>query len=317
MDRRRESSIRRREAAAGPADETAEQQLERMHQELEQEVVDRPASGGLAAAEFLSVGAGSVVEEERGGESPRAADTTADDLRGSGETVGVRRVTAPDSTAGSSGHGGEGSQNRVAEPPRSLAPAVPSTAAGVPPTVSGENLVVEVVREPVGLEVGPRVFPQQSASDQGRVAQMVGHDGRDVPSQSANPMLDYPPGLEGQASSRDLMVLGNAQQTVQWGDRTVPVAVNPFWSPERKAYERMEVEWQRHMMLQDGSMGYGQVQTVERPSHLELQPPQQGFQGNRPQGSNPETRQKGVEMDPIELFRLRCLREARKVQGWC
>ena len=65
MDRRRESSIRRREAAAGPADETAEQQLERMHQELEQEVVDRPASGGLAAAEFLSVGAGSVIEEER------------------------------------------------------------------------------------------------------------------------------------------------------------------------------------------------------------------------------------------------------------
>ena len=67
MDRRRESSIHRREAAAGPVEETAEQQLERMHQELEQEVVDRPASGGLAAAEFLSVGAGSAVEEERGG----------------------------------------------------------------------------------------------------------------------------------------------------------------------------------------------------------------------------------------------------------
>ena len=68
-------------------------------------------------------------------------------------------MTAPDSTAGSSGHGGEGSQNRVAELPRSLAPAVPSTAAGVPPTVSGENLVVEVVREPVGLEGWSTDFP--------------------------------------------------------------------------------------------------------------------------------------------------------------
>ena len=169
-----------------------------------------------------------------------------------------------------------------------------------------------MVREPVALEVGSRLFPQQSASDQGRVAQMVGHDGRDVPNQSASTMLDYPPGFEQQALSRDLMVLGNAPQTVQWGDRTVPVAVNPFWSPERKAYERMEVEWQRHVMVQDGSMGCGQVQMAERPSHLELQPPQQGFQGNRPQGSNPETPQKGVEMDPIELFRLRCLREAEE-----
>ena len=139
MDRRRESSIRRREAEAGPVEETAEQQLERMQQELQQEVVDRPASGGFAAAEFLSVGVESAVEEERGGEPPRTVDTTADDLRGSGETVGVRRVTAPDSTAGSSGHGGEGSQNRVAGPPRSFAPAVLSTAAGVPPTVSGET----------------------------------------------------------------------------------------------------------------------------------------------------------------------------------
>ena len=65
-------------------------------------------------------------------------------------------------------------------------------------------------------------------------------------------------------------------------------------------------------MVQDGGMGCGQVQMVERPSHLELQPPQQGFQGNRPQGSNPETPQKGVEMDPIELFCLRCLREAEE-----
>ena len=127
-----------------------------------------------------------------------------------------------------------------------------------------------MVREPVALEVGSRLFPQQSASDQGRVAQMVGHDGRDVPNQSASTMLDYPPGFEQQALSRDLMVLGNAPQTVQWGDRTVPVAVNPFWSPERKAYERMEVEWQRHVMVQDGSMGCGQVQMAERPSHLEV-----------------------------------------------
>ena len=100
MDRRRESSIRRREAEAGPVEETAEQQLERMQQELQQEVVDRPASGGFAAAEFLSVGVESAVEEERGGEPPRTVDTAAEDLRGSGETVGVRRVTVPDSTAG-------------------------------------------------------------------------------------------------------------------------------------------------------------------------------------------------------------------------
>ena len=58
------------------------------------------------------------------------------------------------------------------------------------------------------------------------------------------------------------------------------VMVNPFWSPERRALERLHY----------GEFGFGSV-------------------GKR---STPETPPAYVEMDPIELFRLKCYREAEE-----
>ena len=59
--------------------------------------------------------------------------------------------------------------------------------------------------------------------------------------------------------------------------------VNPFWSPERKAFERLHF----------GQSGYGDFTRVG------------SFLGGSP--GEPE-----VEMDPIALFRMRCFREAEE-----
>ena len=55
--------------------------------------------------------------------------------------------------------------------------------------------------------------------------------------------------------------------------------VNPFWSPERRAIERLHF----------GEFGFGSAAK-----------------------SIPETPPAYVEMDPIELFRLKCYREAEE-----
>ena len=65
-----------------------------------------------------------------------------------------------------------------------------------------------------------------------------------------------------------------------FGSAAPEVMVNPFWSPERRALERLHY----------GEFGFGSV-------------------GKR---SIPETPPAYVEMDPIELFRLKCYREAEE-----
>ena len=67
------------------------------------------------------------------------------------------------------------------------------------------------------------------------------------------------------------------------------VQVNPFWTPERRALERMQHEAMRH----DDSRAPSRNMT---PAHPRVETPQQ----------------LGVEMNPVELFRLRCLREAEE-----
>ena len=62
------------------------------------------------------------------------------------------------------------------------------------------------------------------------------------------------------------------------------VPVNVFWSPERKAYERLH---------------FGERVEPQGGNRSVSDTPQGGHQG-------------GVEMDPIELFRIRCFREAEE-----
>ena len=68
--------------------------------------------------------------------------------------------------------------------------------------------------------------------------------------------------------------------------------MSPFWSPQRRGYERLGMELESCQLMEG-----------QRPGSVSVQP-------TMGQQQNSETPNKDVVMDPVELFRLRCLREA-------
>ena len=290
----------------------------------------QPLEGGSSvAAEFLS--AGSSVGGERSSTGR--------------EVVEIRRVTVTDEAVGSTPHG----QGQEPVVPRQ--PDGPPRVFG-PGSVAGAALAVQPAVGSVESGSASAVLERQDGgSDALRMdGQGLGRDAGNNTQRGNEGTVDRPPGLDG----GDLVVQG----TTQGSQPPMEVQVNPFWSPERKAYERMSVEWQRHVVdPSDSFLTDGRVAMVDRPHHPEFRsraqgsmevasspleaishvqgpkgmmldsnaqgsvgvvssPPKamsqvQGSKGGMPD-SNPETPQKGVEMDPVELFRLRCLREAEE-----
>ena len=82
----------------------------------------------------------------------------------------------------------------------------------------------------------------------------------------------------------------------------------PFWSPERKAYERMGCEWEKNQRMSEGGHGSVSYQTGSVPALSAGLGVGQGF-GVQPQNESPP---RDVLMDPVELFRIRCMRDAEE-----
>ena len=111
------------------------------------------------------------------------------------------------------------------------------------------------------------VLEQDHAADDGAFGDLAGNE---VPASLDN-------------SGENLGIAREVVEGVSGTSRVGEVLVNPFWSPERKAFERLHF----------GQSGYGDFTRVG------------SFLGGSP--GEPE-----VEMDPIALFRMRCFREAEE-----
>ena len=82
----------------------------------------------------------------------------------------------------------------------------------------------------------------------------------------------------------------------------------PFWSPERKAYERMGCEREKNQRMSEGGHGSVSYQTGSVPALSAGLGVGQGF-GVQSQNESPP---RDVLMDPVELFRIRCMRDAEE-----
>ena len=82
----------------------------------------------------------------------------------------------------------------------------------------------------------------------------------------------------------------------------------PFWSPVRKAYERMGYEWEKNQRMSEGGHGSVSYQTGSVPALSAGLGVGQGL-GVQPQNQSPP---RDVLMDPVELFRIRCMRDAEE-----
>lgn len=127
---------------------------------------------------------------------------------------------------------------------------------------------------------------------------------------------DHPPGLN--PSSMSMGAMGS---NMSFSAAMDDVPVNPFWSPERRAYERLGVAWERQQASEGAFQreleGTGQpgFEPTQRPMEQHGWVDEKGVRHVREvpaMKSNPETPQKDVVTDPIELFRIRCMREAEE-----
>ena len=318
MDRRRESSRQRRSAEeAVVADETAEEQLDRMMQEVQ--------SGSSVPLQVAA-----TAEASTGFRDGGSTTTLAGDARMVGDAparVEVRRMTAgPEMTGGSAASGAVARPAQVGEalqPPGPLEGVAEGRVEDVPRDAGSH--ATERFESPMDFPPGlPRGNGEQgSGSLDRRVETGVGGQ-TGVPSRPDAEGFVQPPRVE--------------------------VQVNPFWSAPRKAYERLSVESSvlgyhadvpppeiqaslnaspevglvGERMGRSGSAGLlgALSQTPAKDVQENLvggflgsvgTTPQKDWPSNQAGGLFGETPQKDdVVMDPVELFRLRCLREAEE-----
>ena len=286
MLERRRASQRQAEASAG---ETAEEMLERLQGELNAAPTTTAAPKAAAqGSEFLSVSGAStstVVGGAQAGalvEGPTASGALLplEPLKPLGpasfaglelgdEAPGVRRVVVLET--------GDGEHHVQREEPREAAdlrhPVGSPTALG--PTVARREdgqRTVDGSQVVGGNPNGDGITSSASKGD--RVVLMGSSPGDRKLCSPAS--VERPPGLLQHGGPESQMV--KRPDSLPEASASAGVQLNPFWSPEVKAMERLRGE------------GWGIGQWVE-----------------------PDTPQKQhVELDPIELFRIRCLREAEE-----
>ena len=89
--------------------------------------------------------------------------------------------------------------------------------------------------------------------------------------------------------------------------------MSPFWSPQRRGYERLGMELESCQLMEGQRPGSLSVQPTMGQQQLWVDEKGVHHVRDAPVAkSNSETPNKDVVMDPVELFRLRCLREAEE-----
>ena len=304
MDRRRRTSSQQRRLEADNASpgETADQQLERMHRELQ----DAP-TGTVAPQGTAETSGNAGVGGSAGGSSLLAglAHVDASGFLDSGNT-GAHRLELRRVTAGDGQGGGDGLPSSTSS---GSAPGTGQEGSGTGVVAGGEPLATVVETKHDGSGTGSRDDGFESAPE-------------------------APPGIDLGMDGRVNVSGGNRldpPRTSEAPKQEVPV--NAFWSPARKAFERLHGEKLdpaygsdvhpqltpeviAHEMRRQGFEGYGDHQ----PQLFGETPPKGsqhgtpgavGFMGHGSLGNTPQN-QGYVELDPIELFRIRCLREAEE-----
>jgi hypothetical protein len=89
--------------------------------------------------------------------------------------------------------------------------------------------------------------------------------------------------------------------------------MSPFWSPQRRGYERLGMELESWQLMEGQRPGSLSVQPTMGQQQLWVDEKGVHHVRDAPVAkSNSETPNEDVVMDPVELFRLRCLREAEE-----